>query len=93
MPSNQTTITTCGCAASIERFDAHVTLQLVPIANSMVYILLRAHDAYLKRQLPSFLEGNSPPDFPADHFEADFVGRVTEGDLTAPGRSQMGLDV
>ncbi|PMS35878.1 uncharacterized protein DUF1479 [Trinickia symbiotica] len=50
------------------------------------------NDAYLKRQLPSFLEGKSPPDFPADHFETDFVGRATAEDLTALGRSQMGLD-
>ncbi|PTB22855.1 DUF1479 domain-containing protein [Trinickia symbiotica] len=50
------------------------------------------NDAYLERQLPSFLEGKSPPDFPADHFETDFVGRATAEDLTALGRSQMGLD-
>jgi hypothetical protein len=51
------------------------------------------NDAYLKRQLPSFLEGRSPPDFPADHFEVDFVGRATADDLTEPGRSQMGFDL
>ncbi|NML30154.1 DUF1479 domain-containing protein [Paraburkholderia antibiotica] len=51
------------------------------------------NDAYLKRQLPSFLEGKSPPDFPADHFETDFVGRATADDLTALGRAQMGFDL
>jgi hypothetical protein len=51
------------------------------------------NDAYLKRQLPSFLDGKSPPDFPADNFEVDFVGRATAEDLTGPGRSQMGLDL
>ncbi|WP_244816689.1 DUF1479 domain-containing protein [Caballeronia sp. Lep1P3] len=51
------------------------------------------NDAYLKRQLPSFLKGNSPPDFPADHFEAGFIGRATVGDLTPMGRAQMGLDL
>ncbi|MEX3787453.1 DUF1479 domain-containing protein [Paraburkholderia sp. BR14374] len=50
------------------------------------------NDAYLKRQLPSFLEGRSPPDFPADNFEVDFVGRATAHDLTELGRAQMGFD-
>jgi hypothetical protein len=45
------------------------------------------NDAYLKRQLPSFREGESPPDFPADHFEVDFVGRATEADLTPQAES------
>ncbi|QGZ66493.1 DUF1479 domain-containing protein [Paraburkholderia acidisoli] len=49
------------------------------------------NDAYLQRQLPSFLEGRSPPDFPADHFEVDFAGRGGERDLTPLGRSQIGL--
>jgi hypothetical protein len=51
------------------------------------------NDAYLQRQLPSFLEGKSPPDFPADHFEVDFAGRATADDLTELGRSQMGCDL
>jgi hypothetical protein len=51
------------------------------------------NDAYLKRQLPSFREGESPPDFPADHFEVDFVGRATEADLTPLGREQLGLSL
>ena len=50
------------------------------------------NDAYLERQLPGFLDGKSPPDFPADHFEVDFVGRATIDDLTPLGRAQMGLD-
>ena len=49
------------------------------------------NEAYLKRQLPSFLRGDSPPDFPADHFETDFVGRAQESDLTALGRTQLGF--
>lgn len=48
--------------------------------------------AYLKRQLASFVEGESPPDFPADHFETDFTGRATEATLTPLGRAQMGFD-
>jgi len=50
------------------------------------------NDAYLERQLPSFLEGRSPPDFPADNFEVDFAGRATVDDLTPQGRSQMGIN-
>jgi hypothetical protein len=48
------------------------------------------NEAYLRRQLPSFLRGESPPDFPADHFETRFAGRALERDLTALGREQMG---
>ncbi|SAK51691.1 dioxygenase [Caballeronia temeraria] len=51
------------------------------------------NDAYLKRQLPSFLKGESPPDFPADHFEVDFTGRATVDDLSPLGRAQLGLDL
>lgn len=40
-----------------------------------------------------FIEGKSPPDFPTDHFEVDFVGRATADDLTPLGRSQMGFDL
>ncbi len=50
------------------------------------------NDAYLRRQLPSFLAGESPPDFPADHFEVDFDGRASAVDLTPLGRAQLGLD-
>jgi hypothetical protein len=51
------------------------------------------NDAYLKRQLPSFIDGKSPPDFPADHFEVDFIGRATPDDLTPLGRAQLGCDL
>ncbi|KND61943.1 hypothetical protein BVER_01545 [Candidatus Burkholderia verschuerenii] len=51
------------------------------------------NDSYLKRQLPSFLRGASPPDFPADNFETDFEGRATLDDLTPMGRAQLGLDL
>jgi hypothetical protein len=51
------------------------------------------NDTYLKRQLPSFLNGASPPDFPADHFEVDFQGRATADMLTAMGKSQLGFDL
>jgi hypothetical protein len=51
------------------------------------------NDAYLKRQLPSFIKGESPPDFPADHFEVDFTGRATADDLTPLGKAQLGFDL
>jgi hypothetical protein len=47
--------------------------------------------AYLARQAPAFLAGKTPPDFAPDDFEVDFRGRGTENDLTALGRSQLGL--
>ncbi len=47
--------------------------------------------AYLQRQLASFERGESPPDFPADHFEVGFEGRATAADLSALGGAQMGL--
>lgn len=49
------------------------------------------NSAYLKRQLPAFLAGKTPPDFAPDDFEVDFRGRGTEADLTALGRKQMGM--
>ena len=49
------------------------------------------NNAYLARQLPCFIEGKSPPDFPADNFEVDFAGRATEADLTPVGKAQIGL--
>jgi hypothetical protein len=47
--------------------------------------------AYLAGQAPAFLAGRTPPDFAPDNFEVDFRGRGTEADLTALGRSQLGL--
>jgi hypothetical protein len=47
--------------------------------------------AYLARQAPAFLEGRTPPDFAPDDFEVDFRGRGTVDDLTALGKSQLGL--
>ena len=47
--------------------------------------------AYLARQAPAFVAGRTPPDFAPDDFEVDFRGRGTENDLTALGRTQLGL--
>jgi Protein of unknown function (DUF1479) len=49
------------------------------------------NSAYLDKQAPAFLSGQTPPDFASDNFEVDFRGRATEADLTPLGRSQMGL--
>jgi hypothetical protein len=49
------------------------------------------NSAYSARQAPAFLAGQTPPDFAPDNFEVDFIGRATEADLSALGRSQMGL--
>jgi hypothetical protein len=49
------------------------------------------NSAYLARQAPAFLSGKTPPDFAPDNFEIDFRGRGTEADLTALGRTQLGL--
>jgi hypothetical protein len=47
--------------------------------------------AYLSRQKQAFLDGRSPPDFAAEDYETDFVGRATLEDLTELGRRQMGF--
>jgi hypothetical protein len=47
--------------------------------------------AFLGRQLPAFLAGGSPPDFPADDLETGFAGRAGPESLTELGRRQMGL--
>jgi len=49
------------------------------------------NSAYLERQAVSFLSGKTPPDFPADNFEVNFVGRGTLEHLDERGRSQLGI--
>jgi hypothetical protein len=48
--------------------------------------------AFQPRQAKAFLEGRSCPDFAAEDYEVDFVGRAVEADLTPLGRRQMGFD-
>jgi Protein of unknown function (DUF1479) len=48
--------------------------------------------AYTRRQAPSFLSGETPPDFAPDNFEVDFRGRATVDDLSSLGRTQLGID-
>ena len=47
---------------------------------------------YAKRQAQSFLKGESPPDFAAEHYETNFLGRATTEDLTSLGKKQLALD-
>jgi Protein of unknown function (DUF1479) len=49
------------------------------------------NSAYLERQALTFLAGKTPPDFPADNFEVNFVGRGTVVDLDERGRAQLGI--
>jgi hypothetical protein len=49
------------------------------------------NDTYLRRQLPAFLDGRSPPDFAADDFETQFDGRAGVDLLSPLGRVQLGL--
>jgi Protein of unknown function (DUF1479) len=49
------------------------------------------NSAYLEKQAVTFLAGKTPPDFPADNFEVNFVGRGTVADLDKRGRAQLGI--
>lgn len=47
--------------------------------------------AYALRQAASFTSGRSAPDFAAEDYETNFVGRATVDDLTQLGKQQMAL--
>lgn len=47
---------------------------------------------YLQRQAECFLEGLTPPDFPANNSEKSAVGRAGLSTLSSLGRKQMGLE-
>jgi len=46
---------------------------------------------FLEKQAPNFLAGRSSPDFAAEDYEVDFVGRTRLEDLSELGKKQMGL--
>ena len=50
------------------------------------------NDAYNASMRAWFEAGDSPSDFNERHYERDFVGRATVGDLNAVGRQQLGYD-
>ena len=47
--------------------------------------------AYALQQRLSFQNGTSAPDFTAEDYEVDFIGRATTGDLTELGKVQMAI--
>ena len=47
---------------------------------------------FLRKQRDAFESGRSSPDFVAEDYEVDFVGRFLPSDLTPLGRRQMGYD-
>jgi len=52
----------------------------------------RQNCAYARRQREKFEAGRTPPDFPPNDSEMDFVGRGAAKDLTELGRRMLGLD-
>ena len=48
--------------------------------------------AYAEKQKHAFLAGESPADFASENYEVTYQGRATLDDLTALGRTQMGMD-
>ena len=48
--------------------------------------------AFLEKQKPAFLKGESSPDFAAENYEVDYRGRAAMEDLSPLGRRQMGFD-
>ncbi len=62
--------------------------------SSVIYIgaapACAKNEAYLKKQLPTFEDGRSAPDFSAEDYEAGFEGRGKMEDLTDLGKRQMG---
>jgi Protein of unknown function (DUF1479) len=47
--------------------------------------------AYLQRQKPAFLKGESAPDFAPENYEVAYRGRATLAELTELGKRQMGF--
>ena len=46
---------------------------------------------YAKKQSKKFLEGKSPPDFAAEDYEVNYIGRATIKDLSDLGKKQLAL--
>ncbi len=46
---------------------------------------------FARKQARAFVQGRSSPDFAAEDYEVDFVGRATVDDLSDLGAKQMGL--
>ena len=63
--------------------------------SNVVYVgsmpLCKKNLEYAKRQVQSFLKGESPPDFAAENYEKNFNERATLNDLTNLGKKQLTL--
>jgi len=63
--------------------------------SNVIYIGAAPHceknASFLPRQAECFLSGRSSPDFAAEDYEVDFVGRARAADLSELGKLQMGL--
>lgn len=51
----------------------------------------RKNATYVEAVCKAFLAGNSPPDFPAENYEANWNNRFREEDLNDIGRQSLGL--
>ena len=72
-----------------------------PVANqqgwgNVMYIpaapMCEKNAHYATKVAQRFLAGESPDDFPEEHYEADWTGRFTENDLNTIGRRGLVLD-
>jgi uncharacterized protein DUF1479 len=50
------------------------------------------NEEYAASVRDAFVKGESPSDFPAEHYERDWTGRFQPADLNAIGRRGLGLD-
>ena len=63
--------------------------------NSVLYIPVgpdcRLNRDYSRRMRHSFVLGTSPPDFPDNDYEVNYIGKASINDLTAWGREASGF--
>ena len=69
-----------------------IDLSLVSYIDSSGVASLVEGYQIAKKQSLKFLEGKSPPDFAAEDYEVNYIGRATIDDLTSLGRKQMALE-
>lgn len=51
----------------------------------------KKNEEYAKLVFQAFLQGRSPPDFPEEHYEANWANRFREHELSEIGRRSLGL--
>jgi hypothetical protein len=69
--------------ATLERWGNVMYIPCAPLCEKNAAYATACGDA--------FVRGASPPDFPAEDYEADWLGRATVDDLDDVGRAQLGL--